>query len=146
MSHAYARNYLHIVFGTRERRPYINPHLQENLWSYLRGIARPYGIDVRAIGGTADHVHMLALLPPKISVATVVRLLKANSSKWMNESGHVFGWQQGYGAFSVSVSNLNSVAEYIQNQVQHHAHRSFDDEFRTLLKKHGIEPTSDVLG
>ncbi len=145
MSHAYARNYLHIVFGTKERRPYIKAHIQTDLWSYLRGIARPYGIEMTAIGGTEDHVHILLLVPPKISAATIVRVLKANSSKWMNESGHLFGWQQGYGSFSVSVSNLNSVVEYIQNQPQHHAYRSFEEEFRALLKKHGIEPTSDIL-
>ncbi len=64
----------------------------------------------------------------------------------MNESGHLFGWQQGYGCFSVSASNLEAVSEYIQNQLAHHANRSFEEEFKALLKKHGIEPTSDVLG
>ena len=139
MSHAYSRNYVHLVFGTKGRRPWIPAPLQENLWRYLAGIARQYGIETAAVGGRADHVHLLLCLPPKISVATVVRALKANSSKWMNEQGHLFAWQQGYAAFSVSESNADKVAEYIRGQAEHHKKHAFEDEFRSLLLRNGVK-------
>jgi REP element-mobilizing transposase RayT len=145
MSHAYARNHLHLVWGTHGRRRSIPPPVQENLWAYIRGIAREYNMDLEAIGGTEDHVHLLLVLPPKLSLAHAIAALKANSSKWMNESGHYFAWQEGYAAFSVSTSNVPAVAEYIRNQQEHHKKRSFEEEFRTLLEKHGIEPRPSLF-
>ena len=100
MSHAYARNHLHVIFGTKGRRASIQPAVQENLWAYIRGIARNYKIDLEAIGGTENHVHLLLVLPPKLSLADAIRAIKANSSKWMNENGHLFAWQEGYAAFT----------------------------------------------
>jgi REP element-mobilizing transposase RayT len=140
MSHAYARNYVHLVFGTKDCRPWIRQ--PGELHAYMVGIAKEYAIDVRAIGGTDDHVHILMALPPKISVAHAVRIIKANSSKWMNETGHLFAWQQGYGVFSVSASNLAAVCEYIGRQEEHHRKRSFREEFQEFLRKHGIAATS----
>lgn len=139
MSHAYARNHLHIIFGTKGRRANINPAIQENLWAYIRGIARNYQMDLEVIGGTENHVHMLLVLPPKLSLSHALRAIKANSSKWMNENGHLFAWQEGYAAFSVSASLREAVAEYIRNQPEHHKKRTFEQEFLALLKKHGIE-------
>jgi REP element-mobilizing transposase RayT len=92
-----------------------------------------------AVGGTENHVHMLIHLPPKIALASAVTLLKANSSKWMGAQGKQFSWQEGYGAFSVSASNLDQVIRYIQNQESHHRKTSFEEEFRALLRKHGVE-------
>ncbi len=138
MSHAYARNHLHIIFGTKGRRASIKPPVQENLWAYIRGIARNYNMDLEAIGGTDNHVHLLIALPPKLSLSHALRAIKANSSKWMNENGHVFAWQEGYAAFSVSASLVGTVAEYIRNQPEHHKKRTFEQEFLALLKKHGI--------
>lgn len=92
-----------------------------------------------AIGGTENHVHILFHLPPKLALAKAVSLLKANSSKWMREQGIKFSWQEGYGAFSVSSSNLDQVRRYIQNQETHHHKASYEDEFRALLRKHGVE-------
>jgi putative transposase len=147
MSHAYARNYVHLVFGTKDRRPWIKPPLQQTLWTYLAGIAREYGIEVLSIGGAEDHVHLLICLPPKLSVAAIIRALKANSSKWMNEQGHLFAWQQGYGSLSVSGSNVNHVAQYIRDQAEHHCRRDFREEFFALLRKHGIAFTPEhVVG
>lgn len=140
MAHAYARNYVHLIFGTKGRRPWIRE--PDRMHAYIIGIAKEYAIDVVAIGGTEDHVHVLMTLPPKIAVAHAVRVIKANSSKWMNESGHLFAWQQGYGVFSVSVSNLEAVIDYIARQAEHHRKRSFEDEFREFLRKHGIASTS----
>ncbi|MGZ4839943.1 MAG: IS200/IS605 family transposase [Terriglobales bacterium] len=147
MAHAYARNYVHLVFGTKGRRAWIKAPLQQLLWTYLGGIAREYGIEVLAIGGGEDHVHLLLCLPPKLSVAAIIRALKANSSKWMNEQGHLFAWQQGYGSFSVSSSNVNEVAKYIREQGDHHRRRDFREEFLALLRRHQIPFTSEhVLG
>jgi len=92
-----------------------------------------------AIGGTANHVHILFHLSPKTALAKGVQHIKSNSSKWMGEQGIEFAWQEGYGAFSVSSSNLDQVAGYIRNQEAHHRKFSFEEEFRALLKKHGVE-------
>jgi REP-associated tyrosine transposase len=92
-----------------------------------------------AVGGTENHVHILFHPAPKIALAKAAALLKANSSKWMGEQGIEFSWQEGYGAFSVSSSNLDQVARYIQNQEARHRKTSFEDEFRALLQKHGVE-------
>ncbi|MGZ4816525.1 MAG: IS200/IS605 family transposase [Terriglobales bacterium] len=140
MSHAYARNHVHLIFGTKDARPWIRDPAR--MHTYLVGIAKEYAIDVKAIGLTDDHVHVLVAVPPKLSVATIVRTLKANSSKWMNESGHLFAWQQGYGVFSVSVSNVQAACDYIGRQAEHHRKRSFADEFNEFLRKHGIVSTS----
>jgi len=86
-----------------------------------------------------NRLHILLALPPKLSLSHAVRAIKANSSKWMNENGHRFGWQEGYAAFSVSVSNLAHVCEYVRNQPEHHRHMTFEQEFLALLKKHCIE-------
>lgn len=141
MSHAYSRNFIHVVFGTKDRRRVIKEPVQQKLWPYMASIAHEYGITVNAVGGWEDHVHLLLGIPPKLSVATIVRALKANSSKWMNDPGHWFAWQVGYGAFSVSVSNVNAVTEYIQTQPEHHQTRSFEQEYCALLRKHGVEFT-----
>ena len=138
MSHAYARNHLHIIFGTKGRRASIKATVQENLWAYVRGIARNYKMDLEAIGGTENHVHLLLVLPPKLSLSHALRAIKANSSKWMNENGHLFAWQEGYAAFSVSASLVGTVTEYIRKQPEHHKKMSFEQEFLALLKKHGI--------
>jgi putative transposase len=139
VSHSYAQNHLHVVFSTKERSKLINDQMQPKWWSYLAGIARNHDFLVLANGGMADHVHLLIQLSPVLSLAKAVSLLKANSSKWMNEHGIRFGWQQGYGAFSVSASNLNAVERYIANQAKHHREMTFEDEFVALLKKHGIQ-------
>jgi putative transposase len=140
MSHAYSRNDVHLIFGTKDCRPWIRDPVR--MHAYLIGIAKEYKIDVKAIGGTKDHVHALLAIPPKLSVATIVCKLKANSSKWMSDEGHLFAWQEGYGVFSVSVSNLPEVSDYIGRQEEHHRKRSFREEFAGFLRKHGIVSTS----
>ena len=92
-----------------------------------------------SVGGTDNHVHILLHLPPAIALAKAVLLLKSNSSKWMNEQAKGFSWQEGYGAFSVNSSNLDQVTRYIQNQDAHHRKIGFEEEFRALLTKHGVE-------
>jgi putative transposase len=139
MSHSYAQNHLHVVFSTKERQKLIASSVQLKLWSYMAGIARNHDFLVLANGGMEDHVHLLIQLPPVLTLAKAISLIKANSSKWMNEHGMKFAWQEGYGAFSVSASNLRAVERYIANQEAHHRKMTFEQEFEGLLRKHGIQ-------
>jgi putative transposase len=138
MSHTYAANLIHCVFSTKGRRPLISAERQEQLWAYILGIARNMNIKVLAIGGVSDHLHLLIALPPTLNLAKVICDFKANSSKWLNETGSRFAWQEGYGAFSVSPSRIADVKRYIRNQAEHHKTRKFDEEFIDLLKRSGI--------
>ncbi|HEX2329881.1 MAG TPA: IS200/IS605 family transposase [Candidatus Angelobacter sp.] len=138
LPHTYSQNHLHVVFSTKERRRLIRPEMQPKLWAYLAGIARNHDFLVLANGGMEDHVHLLIQLPPALSLAMAVSTLKSNSSSWMSEHGSPFAWQEGYGAFSVSASNLKLVENYIANQERHHRKITFEDEFIGLLRKHGI--------
>jgi len=104
----------------------------------MRAIARNCGINVAAIGGTDNHVHILLTIPPVHRTADIVRTLKANSSRWMNEIGHGFAWQDGYAAISVSPSQIPAVVRYIENQPEHHRTRSFEQEYVALLEKSGV--------
>lgn len=139
MAHSYSQNYVHVVFSTKDRRKTIAKEWQPRLWAYLAGICKNYEMTALAIGGTDNHVHVLLRLPPKLALARAVLVLKANSSKWMGEQGIKFSWQEGYGSFSVSSSNLDQVHRYIENQEAHHRKASFEEEFRALLRKHGVE-------
>ena len=135
MSQAFTSNNQHVVFSTKERRPMIALAKQPKLWAYVGGIIRNIGGMPMAIGGVSDHIHVLAALPPDLDVAKFVSTIKANSSRWM---GPEFVWQRGYGAFSVSTSNLDAVTDYIERQSAHHAKRDFESEFIGLLKKHNV--------
>lgn len=106
--------------------------------NYLAGIARNLPIQVLAIGGTENHVQILVLLPADQKLSDAVRTLKCNSSRWMRETRPRFGWQEGYGAFSVSPSQLERVKHYIANQAEHHRTRSFEDEFLAMLQAANI--------
>ncbi len=139
MSHAFVKNHIHLVFGTKDRKAIITKEAQPELWSYMAGICRNQGMTAIAINGMEDHVHVLFHLPPIMALAKAIQLLKTNSSKWMNEHGRRFAWQEGYGAFSVSHSNTPTVAKYIRNQEQHHRKMTFEEEYLTLLRKHGVE-------
>ncbi len=139
MSHTYSQNHLHVVFSTKERKKIIQPAMQPKLWAYMAGIARNHDFLVLANGGMEDHVHLLIQLPPVLALAKAVSLLKSNSSTWVKDHGLDFSWQEGYGAFSVSASNLAVVKRYIANQEKHHRKITFEDEFLALLDKHGID-------
>ncbi len=139
---SYVSSYFHCVFSTKERRPFITPALRERLWPFLGGIARQNKMKAIEIGGVEDHVHLLLSMPATIPVSKAMQLLKGGSSKWVHETlpGHrLFGWQEKYGAFSVSVSQLEKITKYIQTQAEHHRRKTFQEEFVTLLKKHRIE-------
>ena len=139
MSHSYAQNHIHLVFSTKDRRKLIAKPLQRKLWAYMAGICKHYDMLVFAVAAMEDHVHALFRLPPTITLAHAISVIKANSSKWMREHGTRFAWQKGYGAFSVSSSNISAVIRYIDRQEAHHRRRSFEQEFKALLDKHGVE-------
>jgi REP element-mobilizing transposase RayT len=139
MSHTYAQNVIHLVFGTKERNKTISADFQPQLWAYMAGICKQSGIFVHVSGGVEDHVHVLIQVPATMALAKAVGVIKANSSRWAHGEGHRLTWQQGYAAFSVSASVVPTVVRYIQNQAAHHRKMSFEEEFVALLKKHGVE-------
>jgi len=131
----------HLVFSTKNRAPQITPALQQRLYDYIGGIIKDDNGQLLAAGGTADHVHLLASIHPSVSVSDMLRKVKASSSKWIHETfpeHRGFAWQEGYGAFSVSQSNVEQVRRYIEQQEEHHRHISFDEEFIEFLERHGV--------
>ena len=150
MSHTYASNRIHVVFSTKERKKTLTDDLQPKLWAYMKGIAKNHGFESIKIGGVADHIHALLVVPPAIPLAKAVQSIKGCSSKWLNDTGSAgrnFAWQEGYGAFSVSASQTDDVVAYIENQRAHHAKRNYEEEFIELLKRYGIAyDPAHVLG
>ncbi|MGA3346270.1 MAG: IS200/IS605 family transposase [Terracidiphilus sp.] len=136
MAHTYASNFIHCVFSTKERRSLIPAARAAELYTYLGGIARGEGFSLITSGGTANHVHLMFALPASCSLAHAVQKLKGSSSRWMGDG---FSWQEGYGAFSVSASQIEVVKEYVEKQEEHHRKRDFEQEFITLLRNCGIE-------
>src|SRR6266498_5407855 len=114
---SYVSSYHHCVFSTKERRPLITPALRDRLWPFLGGIARQNKMKAVEIGGVEDHVHILLSLPATMAIAKALQLIKGGSSKWVHDTfpkHRLFGWQEKYGAFSVSASQLDRVTEYIK--------------------------------
>jgi putative transposase len=139
---SYISSYFHCVFSTKERRQHLTPALRERLWPFLGGIARQNDMKAIEIGGVEDHVHILLSLPATMTISKAMQLIKGGSSKWILETfpeHREFAWQQEYGAFSVSVSQLDKTIEYIKGQEAHHRKMTFQEEFLELLKKHRIE-------
>jgi putative transposase len=120
MSHTYSQNVVHVVFSTKDRRKSISPEFQLRLWAYAAGICEKLGVHVHAVGGAEDHIHLLIQVPPNVALAKAVLTLKSNSSRGANEQGRQFAWQEGYGAFSVSSSNVPAVVRFKRNQEAHH--------------------------
>jgi REP element-mobilizing transposase RayT len=142
MPSSYTHLLYHVVFSTKERRPLITPALRTELYPYIGGIIRDQRGILLEIGGMPDHVHLVVRIRPDMAVADLVRLVKSNASKWVHERTDLtteFAWQTGYGAFTVSASQLETVRRYVQNQEEHHRKQTFQEEVLWLLKKHGIE-------
>jgi putative transposase len=142
MPSTYTNLLYHIVFSTKNRIPLIADDLREELYKYIGGIIRAEGGVQIEIGGTKDHVHILAKFKPAISISEMLNRIKANSSKWANDQKmeyHKFGWQEGYAAFSVSKSQAPAIAQYIRNQEEHHRKQTFQEELVALLERHGIK-------
>ena len=132
----------HVVFSTKYRKRMIHQDWRDDLYAYIGGIIRGEKGILLEIGGIEDHIHVLAGFHPATSVAEMVKRIKGNSSKWINEESKThqrFSWQAGYGAFTVSHSQETLVQRYIQNQEDHHRTRTFEEEFLEILNRHNIE-------
>jgi REP element-mobilizing transposase RayT len=142
MAGTYTKLFYHIVFSTKNRQRFISSTIEEELYKYIAGIVRNIGGSSIEINGTPDHVHVLAILPPKLALSDALRTIKANSSKWVHETKPNladFAWQDGYAAFTVSKSQVDGVQQYIADQKHHHAERDFKAELLALLAKHQVE-------
>jgi REP element-mobilizing transposase RayT len=142
MGQSLVKNYLHIVFSTKNRKQLISPPFEDELHSYLGGICKNMECQPIKIGGHTDHVHILCMLSKKIALMKLLEEVKSHSSKWMKTkdvSLKKFYWQDGYGAFSVNPSEVDKVTAYITNQHEHHKKKTFQDEYRAFLKKYNVE-------
>ena len=142
MGQSLVKNYVHIVFRTKNGIPNIDDQIEAELFKYLGGICNKLECQVIKVGGYKDHVHILCLLSKKIALVQLVEKLKSNSSKWVKTKGQKYSkfyWQNGYGTFSVNPSEVDIVVNYIANQKEHHAKKRFKEEYRAFLKKFEVE-------
>jgi REP element-mobilizing transposase RayT len=142
MAHTYTNLLVHMIFSTKDRVPLLDAELKPRLFPYMGGIVHELGGTALLINGPSDHVHMLLLLPAKITVSEIAGKVKANSSGWVHREfpgKGTFAWQTGYAAFTVSHSQKQSVLDYIANQEEHHRKLSFKEELIAFLKKHEIQ-------
>ena len=142
MGQSLVKNYVHIVFSTKHRQPFINEAIEKELYSYIGGICKALECPPIKIGGYYDHVHILCMLSKKITLMKLLEEIKSHSSKWIktkDESLKNFYWQDGYGAFSVNPAEVDVVIKYIENQKEHHGKVTFQDEYRKFLKKYKVE-------
>ena len=134
---------IHIVFSTKNRAPFLkSPDVRQHLDAYIVGTLKNLDCPSVITRSVEDHIHILCHLSRTMAVAQLVKEIKATSSAWLKDQGpglHDFYWQAGYGAFSVSRSNVEQVIHYIANQEEHHRKRTFQEEFRLLLERHGIQ-------
>jgi len=142
MANTYTQIYIHVVFTVMGRQSLIPGEHKEELHKYITGIIQNAGQKTIVINSMPDHVHIIIGMKPNIALSDLVRDIKANSAKFVNEKRWVMGrfnWQEGFGAFSYSYSQLDTVAGYIKNQEKHHSRRSFRDEYLEILKKFSVE-------
>lgn len=142
MGQSLVKNYLHIVFSTKYRQALITEAIESELHAYLGGICKNLECHPIIVGGYVDHIHILCLLSKKIALMKLLEELKSHSSKWIKTKGETFSnfyWQDGYGAFSVNPSEVDTVIRYIANQKEHHRKKVFQEEYRAFLKKYQVE-------
>ena len=143
MPQSLARVVIHVVFSTKNSAPFLkDPNLRARLHAYMAGILQSIGCEPILINGVEDHVHILCNLSRTVTIAGLVEKVKHSPSIWMKDQGPAYAdffWQGGYGSFSVSQSNVEQVREYVATQEEHHRKVSFQDEFRALCRKHGLE-------
>jgi putative transposase len=142
MANTYTSLHYHLIFSTKNRERWIAEDIERRVWAYLGGIARENEMTALTVGGIENHVHLLVGIPPTITVSRALQLLKGGSSKWVHETFpklHLFQWQDGYGAFTVSKSQIAEVSEYIRRQREHHRTKTFEEEYIEFLRKHELE-------
>jgi len=133
---------IHLIWSTKNRYPWLSPGMREKTHAFLAGAVRHMDCEAYRVGGMADHVHLAVRLSRTLSVADLVKEVKTASSKWLKEGDSEFNgfyWQQGYGAFSVGMSQKDTLLHYIDTQEEHHRMRTFQDEYRAFLTKYGIQ-------
>jgi REP element-mobilizing transposase RayT len=133
---------VHIIFSTKDREAWLGLDVRPRMHAYLATVCRDLGAEVVRVGGVADHVHIVTTLPRTVSQAQLIEQVKKISSKWiktLDARYRSFFWQRGYGAFSVSPSQLEAVLEYVDTQQEHHRTRTFQEEYRELLGRHGVD-------
>jgi putative transposase len=146
MAHTYTNLIFHVVFATQGRIGSLTPERRPEVFAYITALVKEKGGRVIIINGVEDHLHMLLVLPPDVSLSDVMKFAKANSSRWFKQRFSVaFAWQKGFGAFTVSRSGVDAVANYIRDQELHHQHRDFQEEFVVLLEKSGVEFDAEYL-
>jgi putative transposase len=141
MSQSLVKNLIHLVYSTKDRRPLITDSVRDGLFAYQAVVFKQWDSPALVIGGVEDHVHALFSLSKNHALKTIVEEVKKGSSKWIKTQGvsfQNFYWQTGYGAFSVSQSNVEAVIHYIETQAEHHKKLTFQDELRALYQRHGI--------
>jgi putative transposase len=142
MGQSLVQIYLHVVFSTKRRQPFLkDAELRQRTHAYLAGVCRNLNCPAVIVGGVEDHVHLLVRFGKEIPVAGLMRELKRDSSKWIKQQHQQLGdfrWQDGYGAFSVSPAHVKELTRYIAEQEEHHRKEAFQDEFRRLCAKYGV--------
>lgn len=141
MPQSLSRVIIHLIFSTKDRHPWLDPEVRPRMHAYLATVCRDLGGETHRVGGMSDHVHIVTTLPRTISQAELVEKAKTSSSGWIKTLGSSytqFHWQRGYGAFSVSPSQLAEVVRYVEKQEDHHRTRTFQEEFREVLRKHDL--------
>ena len=148
MAHTYTRLLVHLVFATRDRTAIITPGVKPKLEGYMVGILKNLKVHVHHLNSVSDHTHLLIDLPATLALADLVNKLKANSSRHMNEElrGSKFAWQRGYGGFSISQNHVGMVVDYIQNQQEHHATVTLQEELQRLLEKYDFIGDPEFIG
>lgn len=141
MGQSLVKNYVHIVFSTKNRKNYFTLENEQEIFNYFVKLCNNIDSPVISIGGHNNHIHILCLLSKKHTLIEVIRFIKSNSSRWISEKYKLLGfsWQTGYGAFSVSPKDIDIVIKYISNQHDHHKVKSFQEEFLLFLKKYNVE-------
>ena len=140
MPQSLAQVYVHLIFGTKHRKNFIDEQTRPSLQSYMIGVLAAIGSHTEELFVNPDHAHILCTLPRTMTIASMFQKLKTSTSKWMKEKGKLnFQWQDGYAIFSVSSSKKESVVNYILNQSDHHKKVSFQDELRVFFKQYNVE-------
>ena len=148
MANTYYQLYYHVVFAVSSREATIMESWREELYKYITGAIRNQKCELIAIGGMADHVHLLVQIPPKMSISSFVQSIKIQSTNWINEKHFCkgkFGWQEGYGVFTASRSHVPQIKNYIFNQKSHHKQKAFLEEYITMLEGYGVEYNKDYI-
>ena len=146
MAHTYTRLLIHLVFATKDRATIITPAIKPKLEGYMVGIFKNLNAHLHRLNSVADHTHMLVDLPASMALADLVRKVKSNSSKHMNDAGEEFAWQRGYGGFSISQNHVEMVVEYIRNQEEHHRKVTLAEELQRLLERYGFVGDPEFVG